>query len=114
MIAGPLGVKTAARVQVSFGGVCFDRDRFEWKLSAKSRKVWPNPLGCRSIYLPVLSRWKVGGATGRRRRNRRATWNRFEIGANLGGEVANYPGNGGQLINGRFRKFGNNKCALWK
>lgn len=61
----------------------------ELSTRAKSRKVSPNPLGlgCRFIYLPVLSRSKVGGATGRRRRDTHERGTASNRASNLGAKL---------------------------
>lgn len=114
MIAGPLGVKTAGRVRGLSFGFCFDRDRFKWgafDASEVAKSFAKSPRPRLSFHLSsgviTVESWRCNRTkkTGHTR-----TWNRFESGFEFRSQVANYPANGGQLINGRFPKFGSNKC----
>lgn len=118
MIAGPLGVKTAGRVRGLSFEFCFDRDRFKWgafDASEVAKSFAKSPRPRLSFHLSsgviTVESWRCNRTkkTGHTR-----TWNRFESGFEFRSQVANYPANGGQLINGRFPKFGSNKCALRK
>lgn len=95
MIAGPLGVKTLGRVRafVRREGFRFDRDRFKWGAFdatevAKSFRQIPSA----SVVVSFIFRCYHGRKLAVQQdeedgTHRRATWNRFESGANLGAKL---------------------------